>query len=222
MFSPCVASKQLWASETATAVYAREVEQEDQQQQKRRQAAPAPRGSSPTSRGGANKYTHVPTDDTEDNGAAGEEEGEKNEELRDIFNRETQHPWARIMSLCMCFVGVIALNVAKEFTPCGSTAYIISICASFPWILAYSVWYRNMLMVQHKDKMRLGYHYVKGDLHWNSETTLKFPLICTFAGLFAGMFGVGGGIIKGPLMLEMGVLPPVAAATAAAMILFTT
>ena len=34
-----------------------------------------------------------------------------------------------------------------------------------------------------------------------------------------GMFGVGGGIVKGPLMLEMGVLPDVAAATSATMIM---
>lgn len=36
------------------------------------------------------------------------------------------------------------------------------------------------------------------------------------------MFGVGGGIVKGPLMLEMGVSPPVAAASAATMILYTS
>ena len=36
------------------------------------------------------------------------------------------------------------------------------------------------------------------------------------------MFGIGGGIVKGPLMLEMGVLPTVSSSTAAFMILFTT
>lgn len=38
----------------------------------------------------------------------------------------------------------------------------------------------------------------------------------------SGLFGVGGGIVKGPLMLEMGVLPAVAAASAATMILYTS
>ena len=33
----------------------------------------------------------------------------------------------------------------------------------------------------------------------------RYPLICSGAGLVAGMFGIGGGIVKGPLMLEMGV-----------------
>merc|ERR1712232_1432557 len=41
-------------------------------------------------------------------------------------------------------------------------------------------------------------------------------------GIFAGLFGVGGGIVKGPLLLEMGVRPDVTAATAATMMLFTT
>ena len=36
------------------------------------------------------------------------------------------------------------------------------------------------------------------------------------------MFGIGGGIIKGPLMLAIGVHPAVASATSACMILFTS
>jgi uncharacterized membrane protein YfcA len=35
-------------------------------------------------------------------------------------------------------------------------------------------------------------------------------------------FGIGGGIVKGPLMLAMGVHPAVASATSACMILFTS
>ena len=38
----------------------------------------------------------------------------------------------------------------------------------------------------------------------DSLNTVRYPCICFFAGFFAGMFGVGGGIVKGPLMLEMG------------------
>jgi len=39
--------------------------------------------------------------------------------------------------------------------------------------------------------------------------------------LFTGLFGIGGGIVKGPLMLEMGLLPAVSSATSSYMILFT-
>merc|ERR1712194_982722 len=60
------------------------------------------------------------------------------------------------------------------------------------------------------------------DIQWDAKTTITFPLICSIAGIFAGLFGVGGGIVKGPLMLEMGVHPAVASATAATMTLFTS
>ncbi len=60
-----------------------------------------------------------------------------------------------------------------------------------------------------------GVALLEGDVEWTSRSTLLYPALCSFAGMAAGVFGVGGGIIKGPLMLEMGVLPEVAAATSA-------
>jgi uncharacterized membrane protein YfcA len=42
------------------------------------------------------------------------------------------------------------------------------------------------------------------------------------AGLLAGTFGFGGGMIKGPLMLEIQIDPRVASATSSFMILFTS
>lgn len=53
-------------------------------------------------------------------------------------------------------------------------------------------------------KAELGFEYVEGDVQWTPLNTVRYPCICFFAGFFAGMFGVGGGIVKGPLMLEMG------------------
>jgi len=66
------------------------------------------------------------------------------------------------------------------------------------------------------------YSAPSSELLWTSQNTLKYPCLSFFAGLFAGMFGVGGGIIKAPLLLEMGFHPLVASACAATMILFTS
>lgn len=70
--------------------------------------------------------------------------------------------------------------------------------------------------------MQVGIGFEPGDIIWDERTTVLYPLWCSCAGLIAGMFGVGGGIVKGPLMLHLGVLPEVAAATSATMILFTS
>mmetsp|Transcript_18007 Transcript_18007/g.32567 ORF Transcript_18007/g.32567 Transcript_18007/m.32567 type:complete len:413 (-) Transcript_18007:281-1519(-) len=60
------------------------------------------------------------------------------------------------------------------------------------------------------------------DIEWDERNTIVYPLYAVLAGLAAGMFGVGGGIIKGPLMITLGVHPAVASASSACMILYTS
>lgn len=63
---------------------------------------------------------------------------------------------------------------------------------------------------------------VCSDIEWDESNTVSYPAMSAIAGLVAGLFGIGGGIIKGPLMLALGVHPAVASATSAGMILFTS
>ena len=72
---------------------------------------------------------------------------------------------------------------------------------------------RQVLIDRWRLKKELRYKYAKGDIEWNERNTLVYPAICFFAGFFAGMFGIGGGIVKGPLMLQIGVHPLVASGT---------
>jgi hypothetical protein len=55
--------------------------------------------------------------------------------------------------------------------------------------------------------LSFSYEFVEGDVHWDARATLLYPFLCTGAGILAGLFGVGGGMIKGPLVLEMGLTP---------------
>jgi uncharacterized membrane protein YfcA len=90
------------------------------------------------------------------------------------------------------------------------------------WTFLVITFARSYLMRRHVIKERVGYPYVEGDIEWDGRATIVYPVICTAAGFFAGMFGVGGGIVTGPLMLAMGVHPKVSSATNAVMILFTS
>ena len=53
-------------------------------------------------------------------------------------------------------------------------------------------------------------------MQWTDSTALRWPVLCIGAGVAAGMLGIGGGILKGPIMIEMGVPPPVACPSAPA------
>merc|ERR1712072_1466385 len=138
-------------------------------------------------------------------------------------------PWDKILLLTACFAGCVVLTILKGSgegsiigIKCGSVGFWILGMGSIPWTIAFGALFRYMLVSEHEAKLEANHQFQENDIRWDANSTIKYPLICTLAGVFAGLFGVGGGIVKGPLMLEMGVLPPVAAATAAQMILFTT
>jgi uncharacterized membrane protein YfcA len=92
----------------------------------------------------------------------------------------------------------------------------------FFWILAISGYVRNYLVEMTAKKQQLGYKYVSGDIAWDSSATVVYPLICIGAGMCAGLFGIGGGIVQVPLMLHLGVQPKVASASSATMIMYTS
>merc|ERR1719346_378208 len=94
--------------------------------------------------------------------------------------------------------------------------------SALPWVLIISYIGRAHLLSVYAQKKQCGYVYLPQDVVWDETATIRYPLLCSTAGLAAGMFGIGGGIVKGPLMLEMNVYAPVTSATSATMILFTS
>jgi len=139
-------------------------------------------------------------------------------------------PPDKVAVLAGMFVLTVAMNLAKGGgafpspfgIECGTASYWALTAAMFGALVAISLAVRAYLVKRTETKDACGYAYVEGDFHWDSSTTLKYPCVCFFAGVCAGLFGIGGGIVNGPLMLELGVLPPVAGATTACMILLTS
>ena len=138
-----------------------------------------------------------------------------------IIEEEKNTSLRKVGWVCLMFFIVITLNLAKSAVTCGSFLYWSMVMFILIWILGISAVMRSILMKEWQRKLRVGYIYAEGDVEWNERNTVIYPLLCIFAGLIAGMFGVGGGIIFGPMMLEMGVHPLVASATSAVMIFFT-
>jgi len=154
---------------------------------------------------------------------------EKNHTLYQILFTEQSTPVWKVLMMFFVTGGMLALTIMKgggSINPlnihCGSTQYWIITLAALPLVLGVSVIARNYLVKVWKQKKECGFRYAEGDVEWDHTNTIRYPLICSIAGLCAGMFGIGGGIVKGPLMLEMGVRPEVCSATSATMILFTS
>eukprot|EP00980_Cylindrotheca_fusiformis_P009695 scaffold2142_cov190-Cylindrotheca_fusiformis.AAC.4 len=161
---------------------------------------------------------------------AGKKANGRTTELDQILEAERRVPLSSLSILLVMFIVVLVINLAKGGgafpSPlgivCGSTAYWIANAIMLTWILATTFYVRSYLEQRYERKKAVGYKYAEGDIEWDHRALSLYPSVCSLAGFFAGMFGVGGGIVKGPLMLAMGVHPAVASATSACMILFTS
>jgi len=58
-------------------------------------------------------------------------------------------------------------------------------------------------------------HDKEGDLSWSPRTKWLYPLLSAASGFLGGFLGIGGGMIMGPLLLELGMIPEANQATTA-------
>ena len=132
------------------------------------------------------------------------------------------------LKLCLLFALVTIIDLLQGspdgsgggpigLETCGSTCYWVSEGVIFLIILLFSIHVRSTIL-HRQNSVGL----IVSEVHWDERNTVSYPCFSIVAGLVAGMFGIGGGIVKGPLMLALGVHPSVASATSACMILFTS
>ena len=95
-------------------------------------------------------------------------------------------------------------------------AFIIFIAFNLFWsYLMYS-----HIQRAHEAKLKANYQFGVGDIYMDMGNIQKICGVGVIAGWIAGCFGLGGGIVFNPVLLELGVLPEVASATAIFMIIF--
>ena len=69
----------------------------------------------------------------------------------------------------------------------------------------------------------MGYDFCPGDLQVEDTSHIWTYMAWAFgAGLGSGLLGIGGGMILGPLLLQLGVLPQISAPITHFMVLFTS
>merc|ERR1719231_1722179 len=72
----------------------------------------------------------------------------------------------------------------------------------------------KLLNQRHERRVRQGFKYLENDMQWTYEQLGKFPKVAVLAGVAAGLLGIGGGMVIGPLFLQIGMEPQVGTASA--------
>lgn len=71
-------------------------------------------------------------------------------------------------------------------------------------------------------KQACKYEFATGDIVWTRSTGVRLCLGTLFAGIVAGLIGIGGGMVIGPFLLDIGVIPQVSSAITATNVLLSS
>ncbi|KAB8108379.1 hypothetical protein EE612_043996 [Oryza sativa] len=126
--------------------------------------------------------------------------------------------WKEFGLLAFVWIAFLALQVTKNYMPTCSTWYWVLNLLQIPVSVGVTM-YEGLGLMQ-------GRRVISSN--GNEQTNLKFHqllMYCFFgitAGIVAGLLGVGGGSILGPMFLDLGVPPQVASATATFSMMFSS
>ena len=154
------------------------------------------------------------------------------DELRKKYLEEDMHQYPRnkIIALLVLWVGLFLITLLKGGKgvdsivgiQCNSPWYIVLIVLQFVWLGGFAMFFGFVLLQKQNEREKVRYPYLHNDPVWDKKS-LRFYGSCTFvAGIIAGLIGIGGGMVLGPLMLVMHIDPRVSSATTATMIVLTS
>ncbi|CAB9510967.1 Sulfite exporter TauE/SafE family protein [Seminavis robusta] len=147
-----------------------------------------------------------------------------------LLEEEKFTPRSKIIALCLMFSILMFLNImigggafpSPWGIRCGSVAFWVVQVIMVAFLVSSAWAAQTYLVNRHEMKEIVRFDYVHGDIKWDARSAIIYPALFICAGTFAGLFGIGGGMVTVPLMLAMGVHPAVVSATSSAMILFTS
>ncbi|XP_078442233.1 sulfite exporter TauE/SafE family protein [Wolffia australiana] len=132
--------------------------------------------------------------------------------------------WKGIAVLLLLWVCFLLLQVTKTNAAICSPLFWFINALQFPVAISVFAWEAVKLYRESKARRMVGnFEFVsEASIEWTAPQLL----FCAFCGLLGGtvggLLGSGGGFILGPLLLEIGVIPQVASATATFVMLFSS
>eukprot|EP00978_Attheya_sp_CCMP212_P035995 scaffold160107_cov53-Attheya_sp.AAC.2 len=161
-----------------------------------------------------------------------DEDKRKEKQLRQQYLEDDsrQYPRDKLIAFMILWVGLLLITFLKGGKgvdslvgiTCESPWFGVLIAMQFFWTIGFAGIYGHKLIKKQALKDAVHYPYQPHDVIWNRQK-LRFYAAFTFvAGIVAGLIGIGGGMVLGPLMLVMGIHPRVSTATTATMIVLTS
>eukprot|EP01062_Namystynia_karyoxenos_P008222 TRINITY_DN12893_c0_g1_i1.p1 TRINITY_DN12893_c0_g1~~TRINITY_DN12893_c0_g1_i1.p1 ORF type:complete len:625 (+),score=179.44 TRINITY_DN12893_c0_g1_i1:83-1876(+) len=132
-----------------------------------------------------------------------------------IHKRDDQQYPIFWMGLLLSAWTLLALfSYRQHEAPCGGPMFWLCIAAVMVVNLGFAAMSSRRLRADFEQKVAVGFEFGEDDIRWDLQTnSIHFPLIAVVAGVGASLLGIGGGMVLGPMLYEMGLVPQVQSAT---------
>lgn len=136
-------------------------------------------------------------------------------------------PWRKLGVLILVWFSFFALYLLRgdrfgqsiiPIEPCGMGYWILS-ALQIPLAIIFTTW---ILHGRESPQDQTFYQQEGGQSKSGPSNKLIFPVMAMFAGILGGVFGIGGGMLISPLLLQVGIAPEVTAATTSFMVFFSS
>lgn len=140
---------------------------------------------------------------------------------RELENCNLGIPWVKLGVLVLVWFTFFLLYLLRgnrygesiiPMEPCGVGYWVLS-ALQIPLALAFTTW-----ILYRRESIQ---HQSSPEQEKGKPNALSFPVIALLAGLLGGVFGIGGGMLISPLLLQAGISPEVTAATCSFMVFFS-
>ncbi|CAD7956188.1 unnamed protein product [Amoebophrya sp. A25] len=129
--------------------------------------------------------------------------------------------WLFLLTMLLLRGGKGVESMLRDLVPVCGVGYWILTLISFMGLFTFGLVMARRAVHKSIRKQAVSFPFVEGDVIWTWTDAFFYARWTFAAGVIAGLIGIGGGMILGPLMLQMGILPQVSTATTATLIMLT-
>ncbi|KAJ0262176.1 Sulfite exporter TauE/SafE family protein 4 [Hirschfeldia incana] len=132
--------------------------------------------------------------------------------------------WKRLLVLVTVWLAFLLIQVIKNEIKACSTTYWVLFVLQFPVAFAVFGFEAVRLFTENKKRLSSGNteSICEATIEWTPLSLIFCALCGLTGGIVGGLLGSGGGFVLGPLLLEIGVIPQVASATATFVMMFSS
>lgn len=189
--------------------------------------------------GGEVELTEMGTKEEEEDdlAAKADNNNEEEDDPKDLEKRRQfleddarQYPKEKLAFLIILWAGLTVITFLKGGKgvdsviglTCEDAGFYVLVAAQFLWTLGFAAVFGWKNVKATQERLDVNYPFHEADVLWDLKKLQFYSFFTFVAGIVAGLIGIGGGMVLGPLMLVMGINPRVSTATTATMILLTS